>query len=755
MPKNFLPSRAPLAFATLLFASFASAQTSVQVFSPVNVRPSTQGTGYGTAADVFNSSTLNLACPSSGPITAVLSSTPDGKGNLLVDNSINVTVTSGSSITGPTNVCLADRSNTPGIIIGDCFTAAYQTRAGSLIGVDPDTLTATGGVLPIDLGPGLQPGSQQVQIALTDTGGYLASSSVYLATNCTATGVSGPGNITGNPIPQTNPTQQQLTQNFAFNTTAGQQVKFVYDLSQAQAANSLTIQPNTIPGTEDLPINPATFQSVYETGTSFATANCLIHSGETVNGMPACKLYTLACSVGTSATESGAECPRSSLPNEIFQDVFDGPAFTLTDIPTPGGTVFHEGIGFLMASEGWNGGPCAFDPASGLQDLPCPQNLLTNFSGPGLFIMSGGTSHPNSAFIAVAQVPEDLTSVSVANEQPGYWINTRQAMVTLSSQPPSLKGTSLPGANNFVPAPIASITYGVSAANQVPTPAAPATTDTVVANGIPCPTPSNPLDPPATTFTTAAQTVNFDSDGTYLLHYYAQDCAGTREYHFTQNTQGNWSTSYYTVPVNVDTVPPVIASGPTLSPAAGPNGAYTVGETVTATYSCTDDRSGLVQCGATTYPFTAQKLASGTLTSPVNTSTPGTKTYTVTAVDAAGNHASVSVQYTVIAAYDASIHLRLDSSTVRANQVAVAFVQVAPSNGHTATGTVTLLDGTQPLRTERLHGDGQTNFVFGPLSVGTHSISVQYSGDAMHPAGQSAPATLTVQPDNDDGGSGN
>lgn len=750
MKHPLLPPRIALVLSACLFASAAIAQNSVLVFSPVNVRPSTDGTGTGAAANIFNSSTLNLNCPASGPFTAVLSSTPDGKGNLLVDNSINITATSPTSTNGPVNVCLADRSNTPGIIVGDCFTSAYQTLAGSLVGVDPDTLAATGGVLPIDLGPGLQSGSQQIQIALTDTGGYLASSSVYLTTNCTATSVSGPGNITGNPIPQTNPTPQQLTQNFAFNTTTGQQVKFVYDLSQAQAANSLTIQPNTIPGTEDLPINPATFQSVYEAGTSFATANCLIHSGETLNNQPACKLYTLACVVGTGAAESGAECPRSTLPNEIFQDVFDGPAFSLTDISTPGGPVFHEGIGFLMASEGWNGGPCTFDSASGLQDLPCPQNLITNFSGPGLFILSGGTSHPNSAFIAVAGVPEDLTTVTVAGEQPGYWINTRQAAVTLSSQPPLLNGSSLPGAGSFVPAPITSVTYGVSAANQVPTPASPVTTDTVVTNSIPCPTPSNPLDPPATTFTTAAQTVNFNADGTYLLHYYAQDCAGTREYHFTQDTLGNWSTSYYTVPVNVDTVAPVVASGPTLTPAPGANGAYTVGQSVTATYSCTDDRSGLVQCGATTYPFTAQKLDSGTLTSPVNTSMPGSNTYTVTAVDAAGNHATATVQYTVAAAYDAAIHLQLNQTTVNPHQRVSAFVRIDPSNGRPATGSVTLYDGTQALQTERLHDDGEAHFVFGPLSVGTHAISVQYSGDAAHPAGQSAPVSLTVLQDSDD-----
>lgn len=738
-----------IAVCVALFAPILMAQTSVQVFSPVNVRPSADGTGYGTLAVTFNSSTLNLTCPAA-PITAVLSSTADGKGNLLVDNYIGLTATSGTSITGPVNVCLNDVSNTPGIIPQACFTSSYQKVAGSLIGQDPDTFVATGGVAPIDISSYLQPGPVQLQLNLVDTGGYLNNSTVYLNTNCAFNGVTGPANLTGNPIPQSNPTPQQLTQSFAFNTGTNQQVKFVYDLSQAQAANSLSITPGTIPGTEDEPVSPATFQSTYLAGTPFATSSCLIHSGESLNGQPACKLYTLACTVGTGATESGAQCPVSSLPNEVFQDVFDGPGFTLPDIPTPNGPTFHEGLAFIMASEGWTGGPCAFDPASGLQDLPCPQNLLTNFSGPGLFIISGGTSHPNSTFIALAQVPEDLTTVSVANQQPGGWINNRTANVTLSSQPPVLKGTSLPGAGSFVPAPIQSITYGVSAANSLPVPSAPPSTDTVVTNNITCPVSSNPLDPPATVFNTSPQTINLPADGTYLLHYYAQDCAGTREYHFVEDTKGNWSTNYYTYAINVDTVAPVVASGPTLSPAPSGVNTYTVGQTVTATYSCTDDRSGLVRCGTATYPYTAVQLSSGPITSPVDTSTPGPKTYTVTAVDAAGNQSTASVSYTVVPAVDSAIQFRLDRTTVQSNQRIVAFVHVLPANGHPATGTVRLYDGSTLLQSSDLHW-GFTVIVFGPLSPGQHSLTLAYSGDQFNPGGTSAPVVLTVQADHDDG----
>ena len=87
-------------------------------------------------------------------------------------------------------------------------------------------------------------------------------------------------------------------------------------------------------------------------GTSFATSMCLVHSAEILNGQPVCKLFTLECTVGTGSSAAGANCPVSSASNEVLRDVFDGPSFTLGD---------HQGMGFLMASEGWTGGPCTFD----------------------------------------------------------------------------------------------------------------------------------------------------------------------------------------------------------------------------------------------------------------------------------------------------------------------------------------------------------------------------------------------------------
>jgi len=722
------------------------AQNSIPVFGPVNVRASANGTGSGSNAVTFNSATLNLSCDAS-PVTVVLSSSADSTGKVLVDNNIYVTVTSGSGGSGPVNVCRGGTAdNSPNGPLQNCFTTAYQGPAssGSLTGQNPDTFVGTGGVAPIDISSQLQPGPVQLKIDLVDTGTFLASSTVYLNTNCSQNGVTGPATITGNPIPSTNPTPQQLTQNFPFNPTTDQKVQFVYDLSQAQAAGSLSITPDTIPGTDDLPIDPTTFQANLVKNTSFATSSCLIHSGELANGLPACTLFTLQCTIGTGKNESGAQCPVSSLPNEIFQDIFDGPSFTLPDISTPNGPTFHQGVGFLMASEGWPGGPCTFDAASGLQNLPCPQNLLSDFSGPGLFSATGRTTHPNSAFIPVAQVPEDLTTVTVAGQQPGGWIHSSSAEVTFSSQPPALAGTNLPGLAAFVPSPIQNITYGISAANQVPVPAAPASTDTVVQNTIPCPAPANPLDPPATVFTTDSQTLSGLSDGNYLVHYFAQDCAGTEELKFTQDAGGSWSTSYYTYPINVDTVAPVVTSGPVLSPATGSSGSYAVGQAVTATYSCTDERSGIVRCGASTFS-PGSTLNTDTINSSVDTSTPGSKTYTVTAVDAAGNQSSASANYAVTA-FDAAIKITLSQTTVTYPLGTNVVITVAPTHGHVPTGTVQLYDGTTLLQTSRLQGNGAAYLFIQGLAAGVHSLSVVYSGDSFNPAGRSAPVTLTVNP---------
>ena len=790
-----------------LAAHSAVAQNSIQLFGPVDVRLSTTGTGSGANGNFFNTTNLNLTCPASP--TGTLSSTADGTGNVLVDNFLNVTATVAGVTTGPTDVC-------PGSGTPSCFTSAYQVPAGqgNLTGQDPDTFVSTGGVPPISISQFLAPGAVQLQIALEDVdygaGFYLASSTIYLDTNCTQGGVTGPAIVNGNPIPSTNPTPQQLAQGFDFNTGNSQQIGFVYDLTTAQTVGSLTINDGTIPQVNDSPIDPSSFQSTYLSGTSFSTANCVIHSGELLpSGAPACKLFTLQCAVGTGATATGAQCPVSTLNNEIFQDVFNGPGFTLSDIPTPSGPTFHEGIGLLMANDTWPGGACVFDAEADLGNLNCPQNLLTSFAsstepssnalkahalnssktaastlvhsnlvsnavGASTLptISSGSTTRPNSTFITVAGIPEDLTTVTVAGQKAGYWVNNSTPNVTLSSQPPNLVGATVAGAASFVPSPIQSITYGISASNNVPAAGAAVPGDVTLTNSTGCPTPPNLTTPAAATFAPTPFNLQSLPDGTYLLHYYAQDCAGTEELQFVQDASGNWSTNFYTYPINIDTTAPVVATGPTLSPAASAAGTYTVGQTVTASFSCTDSLSGVVQCGSYTYAVGATNNT-GTLTSPVDTSSPGNKTFTVTAVDAAGNTSSAQVSYQVISPYDNQVQFSITPTTVTYPQGANVVVQIVPgatsnlalreplrtfgsgksikpltvSSGYTPiTGTVQIFDGAKQLVKLNLQGNGAAYYYLSGLSAGTHSLSATYSGDATISGGTSAPVTFTVQP---------
>lgn len=716
-----------------------------QLFGPVNVRLSQSGAGSGSSAVTFNSTTLNLSCGQSP--SALLSSTSDGAGNVLVDNNIYVSNSWASGQTGPTNVCTGGTQESA--TVQDCFTAAgYQSKAGALADQDPDNFAATGGVPPLNINSFLVPNeSQQLTINLEDEGGYVASSSIYLITNCAVSGVNGNGTITGNPITSTNPTN--LDQDFDFDTTTNQAIGFGYDLTGANTAGTLSITDQTIPQANDTALTPSAYQARMQ-GTSFATSSCLIHSGELVNGQAVCKLFTLECTVGTSNSASGANCPVSSQPNEVFQDQFDGPSFTLPSITTPSGTTFHQGMAFVMASEDWNGGFCQFvsnQPDDPLLSKLCPMNILVSFSGPGSFSGNGQTTHPNSQFITAAKVPEDLTSVTPTDQNgtpvslgSGNWTNNPSPYIVLSSQPPNFTGMSeqsLPGVSNFVAAPIQSITWGVSEGATAPAPGTTTSTDTVVDDSLGCPTPSSPTTPPATPFVTPAQNLGNLSDGAYLVHYYATDCAGTEELQFENTAQddtGSWSTNFFTFPINIDTVKPDVAN--LKLSAASP---YYQGEPVTATFSCTDDRSGVVSCGGQTFPVGT--LDTGSITVPVNTSTSGS--LNVTATDAAGNTYTSNTPYQVNV--DGQVVLTLAANTVVYPLGTNLTVQVANINKHVPTGTVQILNNGTVLTTLSL-SSGAAYYYIKNLPVGPHTLNAVYSGDKYNAPGTSASVTLNVLP---------
>lgn len=681
-----------------LCAPAVLAQNSIQLLTDSLIEPAPNSASASNPY-TFQSTIQQLNCPATGIyalISGGQSQLDHSNPPLLVLDSVLVSVTpQGGSASTPANVCPSQYGNGP-----LCFNPATVGSHGDLAqygGQDPDstvpgsnppqTFAQAFGVGYIPISNLLSPGSQSVTIELENTlppsQGSMGNTTLYLNTNCTSSGVSGPATVVNNPPPG-DPTSP-VTETFTFDNQPNQGIEFQYTVP-AGIGNLSGLTEHV----SDLPIDPSSFDQNYTYGTSFSTTSCYLHAGELLeNGNPACKMYTLLCSQGSNPTESGALCPASSAANEIFSESFDPPpAFVLTlpDIPTPSGT-YHTGVGLLMGPDSWTpGSACQYTPGSlaAQQDLICPENLLYNFFGPGSSSSQGRGENVNSSFITVYGVPEPLTTVTVTNQSGvaagvgplnGYWTNNPNPYVQLSSAPPSgVSQTALPGAAEFVAAPIQNISYGLTApGGAVPQPGnEPIATDATIAAPT-CPTVGYNGTPPATVFTAAPQQLSLSSgDGSYTLHYYAQDCAGTQELQFALNSlviPPSWYTAFYTYPINLDTAAPTVSSI-ALTPAGG---SYTFGQPVTASFSCSDTESGLQSCGGTTFTLTngAGPLTSGALTAAVPTSAlGGTNTFTVTATDFAGNTSSQSVTYTVTQAPQTITGFSLPAQVVYAPPVA-------------------------------------------------------------------------------------
>ncbi len=170
-------------------------------------------------------------------------------------------------------------------------------------------------------------------------------------------------------------------------------------------------------------------------------------------------------------------------------------------------------------------------------------------------------------------------------------------------------------------------------------------------------------------------------------------------------------------PFEVDKKAPVI-TGPTISPASP-----TFGQSVNASFECTDGGSGVVSCGPTGSSTIASTADTGTLSSPADGSV-GTHTFTVNAQDQVGNVSPASsVTYTVSKA---------SSVITWANPAAITY------------GTA--LGATQLNATANVAG----TFVYSPaagtvLPVGTQTLSVTFTPtDATDYTNASATVLLVV-----------
>lgn len=604
----------------------------VRLFDPVNVANSNVNATLSSLV-TFDSITLTLSCPASP--TAVVSSSPDGVGYVVVDNFLTLfvgpnppTQTSAYSLSG--NVCPANLGNPSDAGQADCFTSAYQGPAGggSLNGQDPDTFAspgnsnaildgAAGGVPPIDVsGPFAALGSQgQATFSLLDGGGKVTSTTLFLVTSCALTNAN-TGTETGNSV------SQQPSQTLNFDTVVGDTDEYSFDYSLVPVG-SIT-NPNATPVVTNNSITPAEYLTLVA-NTPFANTSCIPLAS--LGGNCALKTQVCAPPPPSTAPAAGVYCPQTGAPDFLFTSTFD----PVTALSNPNST-----FGFLEFNDA---GSCPLEgPEAGSS---CPQNGLVSFTGPGINSGRTGAGSTNSSRIVVTGVTPPTTTVLVS---PFYgtgptsgWTNG-SPKATFVGNPATITGT--------FSAPINFIDYGINATSQGEPPTFPIPfpgngtfgPDNVLQNPATCPA---SYTAPPLQFTPAQVSLGTFADGSSnLLHYSSNDCAGTHELQFTL-ASGSWSTSLKSLALQTDTQPPAISI---TAPAAST--AYPAYQKVKAAYACSDTESGLASCTGTL------PVNSYIDTTPTNgLSTP--KSFTVNAVDNVGNAAPLTVNYSVSCNYAA------------------------------------------------------------------------------------------------------
>ncbi|HEX4794926.1 MAG TPA: Ig-like domain repeat protein [Humisphaera sp.] len=151
----------------------------------------------------------------------------------------------------------------------------------------------------------------------------------------------------------------------------------------------------------------------------------------------------------------------------------------------------------------------------------------------------------------------------------------------------------------------------------------------------------------------------------------------------------------------------------------------------------------------------------GTSIAPVSIDALGQATFTTSSLSVGGHtivatysgdandfgSSSATLNQTVsAAATSTSVASSVNPSTVGQSVTFTATVRVnAPGSG-TATGTVTFKDGASVLGTGTLNASGVATFSTSSLSVGGHSITAVYNGDANDNGSTTAPLTQNVNP---------
>ncbi len=181
------------------------------------------------------------------------------------------------------------------------------------------------------------------------------------------------------------------------------------------------------------------------------------------------------------------------------------------------------------------------------------------------------------------------------------------------------------------------------------------------------------------------------------------------------------------------------------------------GQTVTFTAQVSASSGTTVPTGTVNFMNGSTQLGTGTLDSSgaatYTTSSLSTGSYPITAVYSGDTNYSGSTSSAVTLVVNAqpvaaatTTTLATSAATANAGQNVTFTATVAGPSGSTTapTGTVTFMDSATTLGTGTLNGSGVATYSTSTLSVGTHSITAQYSGDTNFAPSVSSAITETV-----------
>jgi len=487
---------------------------------------------------------------------------------------------------------------------------------------------------------------------------------------------------TGQPM---NPgSTANLKQDFIFNNATGGLVEFGFDYNTAYNTpnpdpdpSDLTVQTDTVPTIAVGKITPATYTEMVA-NTSLATTSCLLDPGlgtDANNNPLYCPVFTLTCTntgANNGQPPAGDACPQSAERNLLFNEQIDASS----NVTLPSNTA----VTLAMGSDTWSPGNCNL--IGGETGDLCPQSELTAFQlakDGCLGCKGGGTGTLSNSTFVFGQGEPEWSTVPV--NLPA-WTNNTTVNFSLTSTPPNIGCGAAADCNGWVASPNKSITWGYEAVGATPDTTFPVTVprrDTTVLN-----TAMNPPIAPCTnsatwpifgtvppTATTPSQQISGLTPGvTYEIHFFSTACDNQEELAFPLTSAGaplnqNLAT-FKTASFEVDTQAPTITNLALIGGTGINNNAFAPGATVTASFTCNDNLSGLAKCGnalpavqqpgvQTGQPVTTARVGptAGPLNQAVNNftvtapKTAGQQTLTVYATDLAGNQSSASVNYYV------------------------------------------------------------------------------------------------------------